>query len=259
MGIGDEIMATAQARQLRATDPRRVRILDRYGNPRWHEAWWGNPHIADPIEVGDFQMLANGPGVRPYIAAKTSERWTWQRWDIEPGDIYLKPEEREWAKPYAERVIIEPHIKPKASPNKDWGWVRWSKLVYLAQAAGIRLTQIGADDRRRSTVMGADYVETKTIRQAFALIASARAVVTTEGAIHHAAAALGIPAVVIFGGYIAPDITGYSSHINLFSGGEACGNRKRCDHCVKAMAQITPERVLKSLQSLLAEQPAIAA
>ena len=47
------------------------------------------------------------------------------------------------------------------------------------------------------------------------MLSGARAAVLHEGGLHHAAAALGMPAVVLFGGMISPRNTGYDVHVNL--------------------------------------------
>lgn len=244
-------MATAHVRMVRNDDPRRVQILDRFGRARWHEVWKNNPHIASLDDLGNFNRIVNAPGVRPYISGKTKEQFFWQSWPIQPGEIYLDAAERELAKRHKNMVIVEPNLKANTSPNKEWGWVRWSKFVYLALSAGIRLTQIGPAYTK--ILSGVDFIQTKGIRDAFAILSRARAAVLPEGALHHAAAALGIPAVVIFGGYISPEITGYQGHRNIFTGGTACGMRTPCGHCAKAMAQITPERVLDELLTILKE------
>lgn len=75
--------------------------------------------------------------------------------------------------------------------------------------------------------------------------------VTTEGGLHHAAAIFGIPAVVIYGGYISPRQTGYDGQVALFEGGEPCGWRKPCPHCAAAMGKIEPERVFEHAMKFL--------
>ena len=70
---------------------------------------------------------------------------------------------------------------------------------------------------------------------------------------HHCAAAFGVPGIVIFGGFISPATTGYGCHVNLFTGGEACGMRIPCEHCADAMRKITPEQVAAALIALMKE------
>jgi hypothetical protein len=62
--------------------------------------------------------------------------------------------------------------------------------------------------------------------------------------LHHAAAALGVPAVVIFGGFISPAVTGYAAHANIFTGDDlGCGNINPCPHCRAAMERISVDQV----------------
>ena len=73
-----------------------------------------------------------------------------------------------------------------------------------------------------------------------------------EGGLHHAAAALGTPTIVIFGGFISPRQTGYPHQVNLFTGGTPCGMRRRCDHCEQAMRRVAIEEVLVKARMLAA-------
>jgi ADP-heptose:LPS heptosyltransferase len=89
------------------------------------------------------------------------------------------------------------------------------------------------------------------VRQASAVLAGAALLISPEGGLHHAAAALGLRAVVIFGGFISPATTGYDLHRNFFTGGQACGMRLACAHCAEAMARITPEEVAAAAREQL--------
>lgn len=254
MGIGDDIMATAIARQVASKTGKRVKFVNSAGRARncIGDVWLGNPNIAPSTQAGDFTPVVNAPGSRPYIAGFTSTKYTWRTWSKERGDIYLTRDEKLIGAKFAGKVIISPTVKGGASPNKDWGWMHWAKFARLASAENIRLTQLGPYPQ--PVVFGADWIETSDFRKACAIISRARAVVTHEGAMHHAAAALGVPAVVIFGGYISPEITGYDEHINLFTGGTACGLRQECAHCRMAMDLIAPQMVLNGLLSILSSE-----
>lgn len=255
MGFGDEVMAAGQARLVRERDPagRRVRILDRSKRVRVHEIWQGNGDIVPPGVAGNFLYVLNGPGARPYIAEKRPDRWMWKDWPegAPPrGTVVLTPREREYGLSGIRRIVLEPNIKAKASPNKDWGWIRWNRLAWILQERhGLRITQLGP--LGTPLLEGADMVCTNSFREACAVIANSRACVLPEGGLHHAAAAFGVPAVVIFGGFIAPRHTGYAGHVNVFTGGEACGMRVPCEHCREAMAKIAPEAVAEHLLELL--------
>jgi ADP-heptose:LPS heptosyltransferase len=74
-----------------------------------------------------------------------------------------------------------------------------------------------------------------------------------EGGMHHAAAATDLKAVVIFGGHISPDLTGYNFHKNLYVNDtqSPCGNKMPCDHCKKCLEKITPEMVIKEIKKII--------
>jgi ADP-heptose:LPS heptosyltransferase len=108
---------------------------------------------------------------------------------------------------------------------------------------------------------GVTQVSTESFRDACSLLDRASFFLGTDGGLHHAAAALGKKAVVIWGGYTHPRNLGYDSHINLHSGVEPCGNLAPCDHCKKAMDRITVDMVVnavtKSLDSVQGKTAAV--
>lgn len=246
-------MLTGEARMLQARDPRPIKVDYGRGRFRWHSIWENNPRFALPEAMGNFQtMLARPNGLRPYIVRKRTKQWEWKPYKPKVGEIYLSKEEKAFGERYPNRIIIEPHIKENASPNKQWGWLRWSKLAYLLQERGLRISQVGTADT--PIIDGVDHIVTESFRLACAVLARARAAVLPEGGLHHAAAAVGLRSVVLYGGFISPDQTGYDLHRNIFTGGTPCGMRVRCEHCAKAMAAIAPEMVAKELVSLLEQQ-----
>jgi ADP-heptose:LPS heptosyltransferase len=251
VGWGDEIIAAGQARVLYKQAREPVVIRDRNGNMRSHAIWEGNPYIATRSTriTSKSPELRNGPGVRPYIARKFEDRWEWRNFDCPRGDIFLTRDEIAFADPFAGEVIIEPHTKQKASPNKQWGRERWTRLVELLRDAGIKPFQMGDDGTQ--LIPGARLIRTPHFRYACAVLAVARGAILPEGGLHHAAAALDTPAVVIFGGYISPAQTGYAGQANIFTGGKPCGSRLPCAHCAKAMTEITPERVLERFMAVM--------
>jgi ADP-heptose:LPS heptosyltransferase len=249
VGFGDELMVTGHVREMQLRDPRKVRL--EYGKRLWNEVFDHNPRIARPEERGDFQVYHPRPnGLRPYCTQKTNDKWVWRDYKPIVGEIYLQPHELDAAERYRLNVVIEPNLKGKASPNKQWGHDRWVQLVDMMRRAGMDPVQLGP--RGTQVVPGARLLETPTFRISCAILARARAAVLHEGGLHHAAAVMGVRSVVIYGGYISPRQTGYDLHTNLFTGGEPCGMRIPCRHCHRAMQGISPELVMAELQKILA-------
>lgn len=253
MGVGDAIMASGHARVAQLKDPRKVRIQHGHRVP-WSEVWDGNPRIARPGDGGEVQILyarSLDSNMRRYHRGKTHTQWTYNlefRPDV--GELYLTGAEKQFAAQHKPQVILEPNIKAGASPNKQWGFARWQRFAELAARDGIQLSQIGQYGVAR--LAGVQFIETQSFRLGCAVLATASAYVGGEGGLHHAAAALGVPGVVVFGGFTPVELTGYAIHRNLgVSLGAACGMRLPCTHCVREMARITPEQVLDNLKEVL--------
>ena len=250
MGFGDEIMVTGIARRMQYSCPHKVVVYDRNGQIRAHEMWRDNPRIATRDErLSKTQSLKSAPSFRPYIAEKYDSRWVWKDFECTPGEIYFSEDELAFAAKYSGGIVIEPNTKAKASPNKNWGRQRWVELVGLMLDHGLPIWQLGEEGTQ--TIAGVQHIKTPSFRHGCAVLARARAAVLPEGGLHHAAAAVGVHAVVIYGGYISPAQTGYALHTNLFTGGKPCGSRQPCKHCDEAMAAITPQAVFDSLLSFL--------
>lgn len=261
MGLGDELMAAGAAELTGRKHSARVKILDRHGRGRWHELWFGAQHILGPDqnEPGMITMV-DGPGVRPYIEAITPERFVWLPYHpiryqlplvrVDMAGNVLKKNGVELPARY---VLVEPNIKPRASPNKQWPADRWFEFSRLCRDAGIQLVQAipRVDSKRYPRLAGVQAVLTLTVWEALSVLDGAIAYVGHEGFFHHASAALLKRAVVIYGGFISPDITGYVDQRNLFTGGSPCGSRKPCEHCRLAMEAITPADVFAQLEEII--------
>lgn len=242
IGIGDEIMASGQVRELHILHKAPVLIVDRHGNPRWHEIWNGNPRLVR-TNVPGCVRLSNGGGIRPYIASKTSTHWTWKRWDISSGEIYLDDIEKRFGSHFAGRILIEPHTKVP-NGNKSWSWERWQEVV---DRSGLSFIQTGPHGTR--PLLRVEFVPT-SFRQACSILAVSKAFVGTEGGLMHAAAALGITAVVLWSEYISMEFTGYASQRNIRHAGPACGTRVPCGGCKQSMDLITTDEVITELEQI---------
>lgn len=240
-------MAAGEAARASARTPGKYQILHRTGQPKWHWIWEGNPHVARPGEdhVGVIPGYVNG--LRPYCAELTKERYTFREYTPHPAHVELPPRAREIARRAEGAVVFNPTIKDRAPINKQWSG--WRALIAETDMRWIQVGETGA------TIPGAERIETGDFWDALGLVSGALAVVCHEGALHHAAAALGVPAVVVRGGFIGPRVTGYDGQADLFVEDEryplGCGMRVPCAHCQRAMRAISPEMVRDALQTML--------
>jgi len=259
VGWGDELVAAGQAQRLFDADPStRIAIVGMDAQPRWHEIWLGNPIIASPADVAKgepVRSVMNGPNCRPYIVPPFTKEtgWTFNqafRCRDHIARIYLTHEERARGEvayeKYGPYVLIEPFTK---HVNFRWAHARWAELV----AAHPDLVFVQHTHKDSELVPGAHY-ERATFREACGLIASACAYVRSESGLCHAAAALGIAQVTLFGGCMDSTVMGgYPGQECLVDDDPAspCGAWLACEHCSAAMGRITVERVSDALSRAL--------
>lgn len=253
MGWGDTLMSMGQAKRLHRETGHRVLIVGRDGRPIRSPLFAGVRYILDrpPVE-GPYQRLKNGPGVRPYIADKTDERWTWRKFQPEPADIVFTAAELDFAKPFRGMVMVEPHTKKNGHDNKAWSPINWQQLdsaIHMQRLSPV--VQCGPVGTR--FLLHATPAITPTFRHALAVLSVCRAFIGTEGGLMHGAAAVGTPAVILWSEFISPEITGYPQHRNLRHAGEPCGSRVPCDGCNTSMLAILPAEVIANLKEILRE------
>ena len=266
MGLGDEIMVTALVKKNRRENPIPHVIVNSKGLMRWSVAWENNPYILNKKELlghrpnfdKNYYTLSSGNGGgRHYIDYEKSKHhqfYVWKEWDIEPGEIFLSEKEYELAKNFQKGygnpiILIEPTIKGHLQENKNWGKHNWQHLTKQLDKNNIRTIQLNHFYSKLNLTSNIHTVH--SIREIFAYISIADMIISHEGGFHHAAAALGTPGIVIFGGYIDPKITGYPIHTNLTGTKVFCGNLIPCSHCRKAMNSITPEKVVYETLKIL--------
>jgi hypothetical protein len=248
MGLGDFLMASGRARKLYQENKLPVLILGRNGTRAWSDLWDGLPYIARRPAGRRYQTIVDGSGVRPYIAAKTAERWTWKPYGPTPAQIVFTPAELAFAELYRGMVMVEPNVKAIGHTNKAWSWGRWQEVVRaMPETRFVQCISNGL----QPTLHGVSWVVSPSFRHACAVLSVCKAFVGTEGGLMHAAAAVGTPAVVLFSEFISPDITGYTAHRNIRHAGPACGMRTDCPGCRTSMEAISVDEVVRNLKEIL--------
>lgn len=248
MGFGDWIMATADAKRLNKETGKRV-VFGDGDTVYWdQQVFQYNPRISrDGIGA---VWCNNSPKHRPYIKEIAKDRIIFNDdFRASAGEIFLSPAEvSESARksPVGPYIVVEPHVKTRFDHGINKAWPHWVELL----RHDLPWLQLGANKPMTR------HVQTQTFREAMAILKGAALFVGTDGGLHHAAAALGVPAVVIWTGFTSPQHLGYDSHANIYGGGEPCGTiHKPCQHCIDNAAAISPDQVLASIKRLYEEHP----
>lgn len=287
MGYGDKLMAIGDAWAQYQADPLHRKVAIGTGEvidqSNLDLTWGLTDFLATPEDVlsCDVSWVISYPGCRPYIDYRAIERachargiylhkkkkmvaklgrYIWRDdYQPKPAPIRLTPEEEEIVERWKMKgpfVILEPYIKASAPPSKQYPVDRFQEIGRRLQRE-VPVYQIGAPDSR--PLVGFPQIRSKDFRQAMAYLKAAALYIGPEGGLHHAAAAVGTPAVVTFGGFIGPQTTGYPDiHVNLTGGAtKPCGTRyASCQHCMTAFGNITPNDVIGHAKRLLAgEKP----
>ncbi len=256
MGYGDNIMATGLAKGAKQR-AKRIAFGRSYSRCLiWdHQSeliFKNNPNIAFPgteLET-DVEWIEFYRGKRDYNT-QVGNRWKWNyNWKPTPGEFYFDEQELWIAKERARQgaIIIEPNILhwKLSAKNKDWGWHKWNQLGKILIRENFPVYQFKYEGAKQLDWV--PQIETRDIRQAAAMLQRAALLVTAEGGLHHAAAAVGTKAVVIFGGFIPPQVTGYDSHVNVVGSDTFCGSLAPCEHCRVALEAITVHQILETIE-----------
>jgi hypothetical protein len=261
LGYGDEIIASGQARGYKARGRRAA-----FGDGKtiiWHhfayEIFQGNPNVAPPghDRHADIQWVANYRGNRPYNTSdKDNKRWNWIPDTIKSaGELFFTGDELRAAHRFRGCILVEPnvpHFKPSGK-NKQWPVEHYQLVVDKLVKYGFKIIQPRYQPPFGPGHLLKDVEHVATsFRQTLANLSKCKLYLGPEGGLHHGAAAVGTPAVVLFGAFVSPKVTGYSKQRNFYSGdGLGCGSWDPCEHCFEAMQRIRPDVVLEACEELL--------
>ena len=246
MGWGDDLIMTGEAKRAYMERPIPIYFERPDKRPYWSDLFEGNPKITKDKNT-EHQLIVTGGGIRPYILSKYRERWAWNL-DFRPerGEIFFTDQEKEQSHKGNSYIIVEPNVKRNGHWNKDLGWDKW---VQFASQRTLKLAQLGPPGTRMLPYV--DFIETGSFREACAVLSGAKALITTDGGLHHAAAALNVPAVVIWSEFTSPAFLGYDGQINIRHAGDPCGVRTNCSSCKYAMSRVTIKEMQKAIGQLL--------
>lgn len=278
MGFGDKLLAVGDAYDLYQTDNRHRKVA--IGNGAridWCPLSEGLHFLATQTQVDagkEVHWVISYPSHRPYIRYDEMRKaanamgmrdlkqrhlssalghYIWNyNYKAKPARVAFDSAQSEvihqWSKePF---ICVEPFIKDKAPPNKQWPLDRFGAVIKL-MSQHIRVVQLSPPERE-TNFPGATRVTPNSFKDALAYIKASKLYIGPEGGLHHGAAATDTPAVVLFGGYVPPAVTGYDSHTNLVGDNDRfCGRKTECPHCLAVMDSILPSDVLEAAHRIL--------
>jgi Glycosyltransferase family 9 (heptosyltransferase) len=272
-GIGDDLLCTTVARELRKRDFGKVWVGARYP-----ELFDCNPDMrAVPIADWRYGTLARflGADVRPlwytvyepeidrdpeppnHIAAMMCQKAGISgRVSIKPY-LFLRRDERAEGKFADNQIAIQSSTRSAATPlqNKEWLPQRFQSVVN-AFCDRFQFVQLGslADPKLDGVI---DLRGKTTLRQAAATISQSRLFVGLVSGLMHLSRAVDRSAVIVYGGRERPEISGYICNRNITSNPPCspCWQRNRCDHDRVCMTSIGAKQVNEAVTRILDSTP----
>jgi ADP-heptose:LPS heptosyltransferase len=151
-------------------------------------------------------------------------------------------------------IIIETSALLENS-TKLWPFEHWRKLLEMIQERypGLKILQVSPGQKDFDGVV--DISGKTSFRESLRFVEQATAVITTEGALMHSAAAYDTPCLVIISGCMSPKVTAYPGQTRVFYDKELscseCGFFAGCPRDNFCMNEISPERVFEAFCKMI--------
>ncbi len=211
-----------------------------------------------------------------YVRQETPDRMVWKEgghiidivlanYGLIAGDyqceMYFSPDEEEAVDRLQESlklstafVVVEPHSKSQWFGDlREWPFERWERVVKWLRDQNYPVVQIG--EGGNSVLEGAiDITGRTSFREAVLLMQRARLFLGQEGGLMHAANAVDVPSVIVWGGLTLPEFAGYRKHRVLCTHVECapCGLRGNCPYDKKCLTSVEPGDVISAVSETLA-------
>jgi ADP-heptose:LPS heptosyltransferase len=230
----------ASVSRLRRTDPDRLaRYREVTRRPPSARHLQTSGHLLDDMYASVGIPLRERPH-RPRLYLTRLESWSARGVDALP-----RP-----------RIVVAPHGPPDVRlPNKIYPWTQWLDLAPRLAVLPGSLLQVGSS-REGPLLPGARDFRDRGFRRTAAVLARCDLLLTHVGGIMHLAAAVGLPAVVLYGAAEHPVISGYPWNYNIYTPITCgpCWLETACSHH-SCMRFLVPARVMHVVEAVLAGRP----
>jgi ADP-heptose:LPS heptosyltransferase len=271
-GIGDHIMLSAVARELKRRGHRRVFVFTEYPELFRHNAdvdvattpgsrrgWlyirFAERHSMWLTYLIDYDLITEErvPPPDPALAYLCRAVGITGRVDLRPY-ITLSQAERDSGAPYRGCIAVQSTAggARSRSLNKEWYPDRFAEVAaHLGRSHPV--VQVGS--RTDPPLPCAHDLRGRTsLRQLASILSHCRMYVGLEGMPMHMARAVDCPSVIVYGGRLRPDQIGYSCNENLYNpvACAPCWLDSRCDFGRVCMETIAARDVIEAAERLLA-------
>jgi hypothetical protein len=270
-GIGDDLLCTAVARELKKREAGKLVIFSNHGSLFEH-----NPDIAAVYNLGyptiGRRRYAGYNCIIPQFSDYDPESDTdsFQREHVITtmcriagitGGIELRPylsltpEERLKGSLLDRQVVIQSAglaSGPGVMNNKEWYPERFQEVVDQLRGE-VSFVHLGS--KSDPPIKGALDLRGKTsFRESAAILAASQLFIGLVGFPMHLARAVDCRSVILFGGREDPSVTGYSCNENLVGAMPCapCWHRNRCEFDRECMRMIDAEQVVAAVRKQLA-------
>jgi len=253
-GLGDNLLLSAVLPYLREQNPGHKIIVE----TRWPELFQNNPN-AD--WVTDRHIKTTGRHIKPkYHVDGNTDVPIYRQIMSRVGsdregfpEMFLAPDEIaeiEEVFPFEFATICPKGKTTFCANRKEWGLENFQGLRDLMPEVSFLQVGIPSDPLLKNVTDGR-YL---TARQTAAAMRRSHFFVGLEGGLMHLAKAVGCRAVIIYGGFIRPEISGYDENLNIYAPVDCspCFHSDYShDECttMDCMKAITPEMVLERVRS----------
>lgn len=245
-GMGDNLLLTILLPHLKNKYPNSKIIIE----TEWPDLFTNNPY---PDWVTTKHIKTTKKHIRPkYRINETTEVSLYNQImsyvDIDKKgvpELFLTEDElSDIKKKYpGNYIVICPEGKQSFTANrKEWGFHNFQKLIKLLN--DFTFVQIGStNDKLLDGVIDARGLN---IRESAALIKNSLLFVGLEGGLMHLTKAVGKRGVIIYGGFIKPEISGYDDFINIY-------NHVHCSPCFNSDKKHTSCETLECFRDITPE------
>jgi len=253
-GLGDCLLLTPALRSIKTYFPE-IKVVLHCSQKAHFEVLKGNPfidHFADEsfynINTDKFYEI-NVYNILPSIIyPKKVSKIICNLLDTpeleDKLEIYLSEKEihfgNEFKSKYAPYICINP--SSKCSKNQEWPEVNWVELIKKGKTDGYNFVQLGLMEE--TYIKGCiDLRGQLTLRESLSILNSADGYIGVDSFWAHAASALNVPAIVLFGD-TNPEIWGHKNNHNIYKKtdcspcfdllyGQSCSYNKKCMNSIK--------------------------